>query len=81
MPVLELRGIARRLRQHRGAARRRPRRAGGSILAVLGPNGAGKTTLLKVISGALRPTRGRVLMEGHDVTGASVDGCPRPGCA
>jgi branched-chain amino acid transport system ATP-binding protein len=46
---------------------------GGSILAVLGPNGVGKTTLLKVISGALRPTSGSVLMEGHDVTGASID--------
>jgi len=53
--------------------------AGGSILAVLGPNGAGKTTLLKVMSGALRPSRGSVLMEGHDVTGSSVDKLSRAG--
>jgi branched-chain amino acid transport system ATP-binding protein len=46
---------------------------GGSIVAVLGPNGAGKTTMLKVMSGAMRPTRGAVLMEGHDVTGTSID--------
>jgi branched-chain amino acid transport system ATP-binding protein len=52
---------------------------GGSILAVLGPNGAGKTTMLKVISGALRPTAGSVLMEGHDVTGASADRLARAG--
>ena len=52
---------------------------GGSILAVLGPNGAGKTTMLKVISGALRPTAGTVLMEGHDVTGASADRLARAG--
>ena len=51
----------------------------GSILAVLGPNGAGKTTMLKVISGALRPTAGSVLMEGHDVTGASADRVARAG--
>jgi len=51
----------------------------GSILAVLGPNGAGKTTMLKVISGALRPTGGSVLMEGHDVTGASADRLARAG--
>jgi len=51
----------------------------GSILAVLGPNGAGKTTMLKVISGALRPTAGSVLMEGHDVTGASADRLARAG--
>jgi branched-chain amino acid transport system ATP-binding protein len=53
--------------------------AGGSILAVLGPNGAGKTTLLKVIAGAMRPTRGAVLMEGHDVTGTTVDRLSKAG--
>jgi branched-chain amino acid transport system ATP-binding protein len=53
--------------------------AGGSILAVLGPNGAGKTTLLKVIAGAMRPTRGALVMEGHDVTGASADQLARAG--
>ncbi len=52
---------------------------GGSILAVLGPNGAGKSSLLKVISGGLRPTAGTVLMEGHDVTGTSVDRLSRAG--
>ena len=52
---------------------------GGSILAVLGPNGAGKTTMLKVISGVLRPTAGTVLLEGHDVTGASADQLARAG--
>ena len=51
----------------------------GTILAVLGPNGAGKTTLLKVISGAMRPTRGTLLMEGHDVTGTSIDKLSRAG--
>ena len=46
---------------------------------MLGPNGAGKTTLLKVISGAMRPTAGTVVMEGHDVTGASADRLARAG--
>jgi ABC-type branched-subunit amino acid transport system ATPase component len=35
--------------------------------------------MLKVISGALRPTAGSVLMEGHDVTGASADRLARAG--
>jgi branched-chain amino acid transport system ATP-binding protein len=36
----------------------------GQIKALIGPNGAGKTTIFNLISGALRPTRGRVLFEG-----------------
>lgn len=40
----------------------------GEILAVIGPNGAGKTTLVNIISGILRPTIGRVVYKGIDIT-------------
>jgi len=43
----------------------------GSANALLGPSGCGKTTLLNIISGLLRPTGGRVLFDGRDVTGLS----------
>ena len=40
----------------------------GESLAVVGPNGVGKTTLLNLISGALRPSSGEVLLFGHPVS-------------
>jgi branched-chain amino acid transport system ATP-binding protein len=43
--------------------------ARGSITALIGPNGAGKTTLFGLISGFHRPDRGRIYLDGEDVTG------------
>jgi branched-chain amino acid transport system ATP-binding protein len=40
----------------------------GEIRAIIGPNGAGKTTFVSMISGRLRPTVGRVVFRGRDVT-------------
>ena len=41
----------------------------GERLAIIGPNGAGKSTCFDMVGGQLRPDRGRVLLEGEDVTG------------
>jgi branched-chain amino acid transport system ATP-binding protein len=42
----------------------------GEVHAVIGPNGAGKTTLVNLLSGDIRPSSGRVLYQGRDITGA-----------
>ncbi|MBX9589683.1 MAG: ABC transporter ATP-binding protein [Hyphomonadaceae bacterium] len=41
---------------------------GNRVTAVIGPNGAGKSTLFNVLSGAIKPSTGRILFEGRDLT-------------
>jgi ABC-2 type transport system ATP-binding protein len=41
----------------------------GEIFALLGPNGAGKTTLINIVCGIVRPSGGKVTVDGHDIIG------------
>jgi ABC-type branched-subunit amino acid transport system ATPase component len=41
----------------------------GARHALIGPNGAGKTTVINLLSGVLRPSAGRIVLEGRDITG------------
>src|SRR5882724_10789425 len=41
----------------------------GSIVSLIGPNGAGKTTFFNMLTGVYRPTEGRVVFAGEDMTG------------
>jgi branched-chain amino acid transport system ATP-binding protein len=40
----------------------------GGVLSIIGPNGAGKTSLLNMISGFYKPDRGRIVLDGRDIT-------------
>jgi branched-chain amino acid transport system ATP-binding protein len=54
---------------------------GKEIAGIIGPNGSGKTTLLNVISGLVKPDRGRVLFKGEDITKLPLDAIARRGIA
>jgi branched-chain amino acid transport system ATP-binding protein len=53
----------------------------GEIRAVIGPNGAGKSTFFNCLTGVLRPTSGRILLRGEDITGLSPDRISQKGVA
>jgi ABC-2 type transport system ATP-binding protein len=44
----------------------------GEVLGLVGPNGAGKTTTLRSIAGIIIPTRGRIVVAGHDLAASPV---------
>jgi branched-chain amino acid transport system ATP-binding protein len=69
-PVLEIRDLSIRFGGLRAVDHVCFSVARNRITTVIGPNGAGKSTLFNLISGALKPHAGQVLVEGRDYTGA-----------
>jgi branched-chain amino acid transport system ATP-binding protein len=55
--------------------------AAGQVVGLLGRNGAGKTTTLRVIMGLVRPARGRVTLDGAELTRLPAHAVPRRGLA
>jgi branched-chain amino acid transport system ATP-binding protein len=53
----------------------------GGIVTLIGGNGAGKTTTLRAISGMVKPTSGRILFDGQDITGLAPHEIVRRGLA
>src|SRR5438105_1791401 len=53
----------------------------GEIRAIIGPNGAGKSTFFNCVTGVLRPTSGKILLNGRDITGQPPNLISRSGTA
>ncbi len=53
----------------------------GSIVSVIGPNGAGKTTFFNVLTGIYKPTSGKIVFDGEDITGLRPDQITQRGIA
>jgi putative spermidine/putrescine transport system ATP-binding protein len=68
-PVVELQGVTRDYGPVHAVADLDLAVHEGELLALLGPSGCGKTTTLNLIAGFIEPTRGRIRIDGEDVTG------------
>jgi branched-chain amino acid transport system ATP-binding protein len=69
-PVLETHGLERRfggLKAVSDVSFSVPR---GEVLGVIGPNGAGKSTFINLVTGHIKPSAGKVMVDGKDMTGA-----------
>src|SRR5471032_2302227 len=53
----------------------------GEIIALLGANGAGKSTAIKAIMGLVKPSGGRILLDGRDLSGQPAHLAARAGIA
>jgi branched-chain amino acid transport system ATP-binding protein len=68
--LLETRGLGRRFGGLQAVSDVSFSVPAGQVLGVIGPNGAGKSTFINLVTGHIRPTTGRVLIDGKDMTGA-----------
>ena len=67
-PVLETVGLVKRFGGITAASDVSLKIEKGARHALIGPNGAGKTTVINLLTGVLRPTAGRILLDGQDIT-------------
>ncbi|HET6626550.1 MAG TPA: ABC transporter ATP-binding protein [Nocardioidaceae bacterium] len=68
--LLETRGLGRRFGGLQAVSDVSFSVPAGQVLGVIGPNGAGKSTFINLVTGHIKPTTGKVLIDGKDMTGA-----------
>jgi len=68
MPILEMIGVEKKFGGITAANNISLAVEEGARQALIGPNGAGKTTVINLLSGVLKPTAGRIILNGTDVT-------------
>ena len=80
-PILEFSGVSKRFGGLEALGGIDLRVMPGEICSIIGPNGAGKTTLFNLASCLLKPTTGRVTLDGEDITGLPSHNLARRGLA
>lgn len=68
-PILETVGLFKRFGGVDAIAGVDFRLGAGELRCLIGPNGAGKSTFFRMLSAQMKPSAGRILFEGHDITG------------
>jgi branched-chain amino acid transport system ATP-binding protein len=81
MPLLELQQLTCRFGGLRAVGDLSLSVEAGEILGLIGPNGAGKTTVFNLITGFVRPSSGRILVEGRPLSGLRPHAVTRRGVA
>lgn len=81
MSLLELEGVGKKFGGLTALSDFNLSLAPGELVGLIGPNGAGKTTVFNLITGVYKPTEGRIVFNGKDITGLRPDLITRCGIA
>jgi len=79
MPILEVHQLSKRFGGVEALSQVDLAVEPGEVIGVIGPNGAGKSTFFNLLSGVMKPSAGKVIFEGHDVTGMKPHGIAKRG--
>jgi branched-chain amino acid transport system ATP-binding protein len=79
MPILEVHQLSKRFGGVEALSQVDLAVEAGEVIGVIGPNGAGKSTFFNLLSGVMKPSAGKVVFQGHDVTGMKPHGIAKRG--